>query len=418
MNIDNYIIRRSEHESDGEKLKVLFNAVFHPEKVGELAEVFFHHLPGRQQKYWFIAEEKETSEIVSAFTLVPWTLEMEGVQLKTAELAIVGTADKHKKKGLMKVLNSEFDKTIQEEGFDLAFIQGIPGFYDQFGFNYSIGLDNFITVSFHQIKDRENENAYSFRKGDSQDIPYLMEEDAAYRKIASVSSFRDKEAWEYLFSHSLKTEYGSEYWIMESKGDTDTMEKFYFRIPAQGFGEGLIVSEISMGITVPAMEHLLAFCKKLAKERDKPSIRLGVNSGSPAGKIALAMGAEQGVEHALQVKFPNRIQFLNRIKPVLEKRIKESFFRGLTGTVKLDFYKFGIDIIWGKGRIESIAASTGDSPLTMSIRSDLFPALCLGYRSWKELRHCRADIRPLSNEAGILFDVLFPKKDSWICEQY
>ena len=129
-----YTIRRAESSSDGKRLQTLFAEVFYPEKVGVLAETMFHHLPRMEYKYWFIAEEKQTGSIVSAFALIPWTWEMEEIKLKVAEMGIVGTLKAHRGQGLMRILNKEFDKTLEEEKFDLAVIQGIPGFYHQFGY--------------------------------------------------------------------------------------------------------------------------------------------------------------------------------------------------------------------------------------------------------------------------------------------
>ena len=107
-----YRIRRAESARDARKLHDLFAEVFHPEEVGVLAETMFHHLPRMEYRYWFIAEEVKTERIVSAFALIPWTWEMEGVRLKVAEMGIVGTLKAHRWQGLMRALNTEFDATL------------------------------------------------------------------------------------------------------------------------------------------------------------------------------------------------------------------------------------------------------------------------------------------------------------------
>ncbi|MCP4405183.1 MAG: GNAT family N-acetyltransferase, partial [bacterium] len=221
-----YTIRRAESVHDGEQLQTLFTEVFHPEEVGILAETIFHHLPGMEHKYWFMAEEKATRNIVSAFALIPWIWEMEGIQLKIAEMGIVGTLKEHRGLGLMRMLNREFDKTLDEERFDLAVIQGIPGFYHQFGYSYSIPLENHINLPLHVIPEKPQHDMYTFRLAGEHDIPSLMQEDKTYRTVYALSSFRDEAHWTYLLTESLKTEYGSEYWIMEHK---ETMETCYCR---------------------------------------------------------------------------------------------------------------------------------------------------------------------------------------------
>ena len=327
-----YTIRRAESSSDGKRLHTLFSEVFHPEEVGILAETMFHHLPGMENKYWFIAEEKKTGSIVSAFALIPWIWELEGIRFKVAEMGIVGTLKEHRGQGLMRILNREFDKTLEEERFDLAVIQGIPGFYHQFGYSYSIPLENHINLPLHVIPEKQEQDVHTFRLACEKDIPYLMQEDESYRTYFSLSSFRDEAHWKYLLTESLKTEYGSEYWILEHKENTET---FYCRIPGHGFGTGLIVSEISENITFDALSSLFSFCKQKAIERKKPYIRLNLHNDSIAGRMAISMGTKQGTPYAWQIKFPDTVRFLTTITPILEQRMQESCFKHFSETLKI-----------------------------------------------------------------------------------
>jgi len=206
---EKYIIRRAKSSRDAEKLHTLFNRVFHPEDVGTLAATMFEHLPGMEKKYWFIAEEKKTGNIISAFALIPWVWELEGLKLKVAEMGIVGTLEEYRGQGLMRILNKEFDRTFEDESFDIAIIQGIPGFYDQFGYSYSVPLENHINLPLHTIPEKEKDSVYAFRLADEKDIPFLMKEDKKYRAHYSLSSFRDEAHWKYMLTESLKTENGS-----------------------------------------------------------------------------------------------------------------------------------------------------------------------------------------------------------------
>jgi len=411
---DGYLIRRAESVSDAKGLRDLFAEVFHPEEVGVLAETMFHHLPRMECRYWFIAEEVKTARIVSAFALIPWTWEMEGVRLRVAEMGIVGTLKEHRGQGLMRALNTEFDATLREDSFDLAVIQGIPGFYQQFGFSYAVPLENHIDLPLHVIPE-ERGDAFTFRLAIQEDIPFLMREDEAYRAEFSLCAVRDEANWRYLLTHSRDTEYGSEFWIMEQR---DGAERFYCRIPAQGFGTGLIVSEISDGISAGGLDHLFMFCGQKARERDKPYIRLNLHDESSAGRVAIGMGARQRSPYAWQIKFPSRIDILTKLAPLLEARMNQSCFRGFSGTLRLDSFKTEIDLVWNEGVLESVRAAKGEAQHSLAVAADLFPALCLGHRTWQELRHIRPDVFPRSEKMGLLVDVLFPARRSWIHEQY
>jgi predicted N-acetyltransferase YhbS len=410
-----YRIRRAEASDDAKRLHVLFSDVFHPEDIGTLAETMFHHLPRMERKYWFIAEEKETSRIVSAFALIPWTWELERIRLRVAEMGIVGTQEKHRGRGLMRILNTEFDKTLDDEQFDLAVIQGIPGFYHRFGYHYAIPLENHINMPLHLIPEEEEKENYSFRRISVEDIPYLLQEDQTYRDHFSLSTFRDDANWKYLLTDSLTTDYRSDYWMMEHRNNS---AQYYCRIPRHGFGSGLILSEISENITYEALRRLLSFLKQLALERNKPYIRLNLHHDSTASTMAISMGAQQGKTYAWQIKIPNIIRLLTTMVPVLEQRMETSPFTQFSGTLRLNFFKTKVDLRWVKGKLENVIPGEGECQDTFSINSDLFPALCLGYRTWREIRYIRPDISPSTGKSALLIETLFPPKKSWIHEQY
>ncbi len=423
----NYRIRRAESPDDARKLHDHFDEIFHPQEVGTFAETIFAHLPGMEDKRWFIAVDEDSSEIAAAFALIPWTWEMKGTKLKVAEMGIVGTREGHRNKGLMKLLNREFDATLEEEGFDLAVVQGIPGFYGRFGYRYSVPLETHIDIPLHLAPQLADDGAYRFRLAETDDIPFLAGEDERYRRLNFLSAFRDEECWNYLLTFSRKTEYGSEFWIMEGQRRE---ERYYFRIPLQGFGDGLIVSEISEGISDDGLINLLAFCKKKAAERNKPYIRMNLHNESIAGKAAISFGASVGSPYAWQIKIPDKTRLLYKMAPILEERMRESSFAGFSGVVRLDFYKNRVDLDWRKGRLESVKSGrVEECENTLCLSEDLFAPLALGHRTWRELQYARPDIFPAmlytgsgtdraSDKTVRLIDTLFPAERSWVHEQY
>ena len=413
---DRYVTRRAGAD-EGEQLKQLFDAVFHPEDVGTLALTLFDHLPRMKPQHWFVAVDKASEQMVAGFALIPWTLELEGIRLQVAEQGIVGTLEAHRGRGLMHQLNTEFDLTLQEEGFDLAMIQGIPGFYQQFGFHYALPLENHINVALHTISGKEDgaRDTFTIRLADTADIPFLLQQDEIYRSRFSVATVRDESNWRYLLTESRATEYGSEFWIMEQQG---VGPRFYCRIPKDGFGTGLIVSEISDDISFGAMEELLRFCGQKAQERDKPYIRLNLHSDSSAGRMAVAMGAEAGKPYAWQVKLPDLPGYLKKIGPVLEKRLRQSPLSGYSGALRLNLYKQSVDLVWKDGKLIEVRPGQGECSDALNLGADMFAALGLGHRSWRELRHIRPDTYPSSGQSALLIEALFPPTTSWIHEQY
>jgi predicted N-acetyltransferase YhbS len=423
--MENIIIRKALSENDSIQLKELLNNVFNPEKVGDLAETFFHHLPGINNNFWFLAEDRNSNKLVSSFTLIPWIWEYEGVQLKVAEMGLVGTDENYRGQGLMKLLNKEFDKTLEKESFDLGVIQGIPGFYHKFGYYYAIALENHINLPLEAIPD-ETSNDFNFRLATEKDIPFLMHQDEIYKSKYTVTVKRNESNWMYILSHGKTTDYGSEIWIME---DINRVSRYYFRIQFQGFANGLILSETSENINTMDIYKMFTFCKKLAIDRSKPYIRLNLHNQSSTGKQAISLGAKDCLTYGWQIKIQNKLGFLKKITPVIEKRLSNSSYCQYTGKLRLDFYQETIDISIKEGKLTAIEKGDYTSCINIfCIANDLFPSLVLGHRSWKEIQYIRPDIFPehlytnpfagAINISGELIDIIFPKNISWVYLQY
>lgn len=425
MENERYRFRRAESPADADKLHDLYWAVFQPEDVATLAATLFHEFPGMEPENWFIAEEKSSGETAAAVALIPWTWDMEGVPLKVAEMGLVGTREKHRGAGLMHTLNRIFTDTLMAGAYDLAVIQGIPGFYHRLGFHYAVPLENHLEVPFHRVPEPPADDGITLRPAVLDDIPLLMRADERYRAAYWLSAIRTRAHWHYLLTGSRKTEYGSEYWIIEEHRRGETA---YCRIPTAGFGQGLIVSEVSENIGFGAWIRLLNFLKKTAMERGKPYIRFNVHNASAAGAMLCSLGVKPGSPYAWQVKIPSPARLLEKMGPVLEKRVQRSCYKDLSEPLRLDFFNRTVDLHWRQGRFAGVSPGTGTPcRLTFCINADLFAPLCLGHRTWRELQHVRPDIFPArqyirpesaGDPTGHLMDILFPAQTSWIVEQY
>ena len=124
--------------------------------------------------------------------------------------------------------------------YDLAGIQGIPGFYQKFDYRYAITLENHLNINLNEIQFKSDSNDFEIRHAVKEDISFLQKEEEQYRKDNFLSVSRNAEHWEYIFGKAKDSEYGSDLLIFESE-----VEKFYCRIMYYGFGKGLIISEIS-----------------------------------------------------------------------------------------------------------------------------------------------------------------------------
>jgi hypothetical protein len=175
-------------------------------------------------------------------------------------------------------------------------------------------------------------------------------------------------------------------------------------------------------VTPSVIRHLQAKGEELAnQEEDKAweSFSFNLGAAHPAYEVANRRLPEKRRPYAWYFRVHDLADFLNHIKPVLNRRLASSDHAGYEGEIHLDFHRSGIKLTFEQG---SLSTAQGWQP-SSDDRGDLgFPDLTFlhlicGYRSFEELRDFFPDCyinnrkRP---EASALINVLFPKKPTTI----
>ncbi len=418
-----YIFTKAQNESDLQQLATLFKQVFHPDEVGELARQLTHHLPGMSYQNWYIAKEKTLQEIVCGFVLIPWQWQMEGIDLKVAEMGIVGTKEQYRGKGLFKETNRLFQQDLVNNNYDLSVIQGIPGIYHRLGYHYALPFEHHTELPLYAIANKATD--YKISLASEGDLPLFLNEEKKHNSRFAIGVQRSEEHWKYILSEGRKTDYASDMYIIEA-----STEAWYIRLLHKGFGQGLIVSEASDDMPLSVLEQTLVFLKQEAIKRNKVYIRLNLPDAHCLVKHALNYEARLKPAYAWQVKVIDPKRFITKIATLLEQRIKAGKFRGLTATVLLDFYTAQLSLRFANGKLLGVDKGPNEAAdYVMSIPDDLFAPLVLGHRSWRELQFNRPDIFPAdqylriettqpAEVTGDLMDTLFPKLNSWVYCQY
>jgi hypothetical protein len=118
--------------------------------------------------------------------------------------------------------------------------------------------------------------------------------------------------------------------------------------------------------------------------------------------------------------------FLRRIAPILERRLAVSEFAAYSDTLRVSFYREGMQLIFECGRLASVAGWQQPLDLrgiekmdasTAARAAAYFPGLTFlqllfGYRSLSELQHAFADCVVRTEEVRRLLAVLFPSQAS------
>ncbi|MFZ5915335.1 MAG: GNAT family N-acetyltransferase [Chloroflexota bacterium] len=388
-----------------------FNGSIHDDSVAAMTHELIHHHPHTRPEGWLFVEDQATGQIISSLCLIPWTWRYEGVALQVGEMGIVGTREDYRHRGLVRALAARFDELLRQGDFDLSPIQGIPFFYRQLGYEYALPLEADWRLELYQSPDPPP--GYSFRQATLDDLPALM---AMYDQAAadlSIHAARDEAVWRYLFGPSLKTEVTAQTWLVL---DETKRRVGYYRVPEHGFGEGLIVNEVSR-LSHDAALAVLDHLKRLAVGRRKPYLRLNLPVDGTLVQVARCHGARHIGTYAWQIRLVDVGRLLGKLAPVLERRIAASPFAGLTEQVCLNLYREAFEMRFERGRLVAVESLGFKGRSGIDLPPALAAPLLLGYRSRQELAQVYPDVM-VWPEWSCLVDVLFPKVSSFIYTNY
>jgi predicted N-acetyltransferase YhbS len=410
-----YLLKSAQTDEDIERL-AQFNKLIHTgEDIENLVRMLGTEHPFAKKSHWLFIEEASSQRIISSVALIPWRINFAGVKLEAAELGFVGTLPEFRKQGLIRTLMKVFHEIVESEGFVFSFLQGIPYYYRQFGYEYAIPLEVHINLELNSIAQSKTagRDSLSVRNAKTEDIPRLKELYDSYCSSLSISTERSPGVWNYLFGPSLKTELIHDTYCVEN-GKRKIVA--YFRIAHHGFGEGLIIDEASR-VSRAIAGKIIFFSKQLAIARQKSFLRFNLAPAHSLVRYARSLGAEEKQVYAWQVRFGDIRRFIKAIEPVLEQRVQGSDLSGLTGRVLLNLYREAWALVFRKGTLEKI------EPLgTIGETSSMLPPfaaiqLFLGHRSILELQKIYPDVWVRGEEWKVL-DVLFPKLDSFLHTNY
>lgn len=396
---------------DVERLAV-FNNEIHGHGVDAMTRALILNHPHTQPEHWIYVEEEATGRIVSSLCLLPWRWNYAGVELRSGEMGICGTLPEFRNRGLVRILMARHKELLAEGGFHISNIQGIPYFYRQFDYEYAIPLEGGWLLDFTQIPDTSTEG-FSYRLAAVKDIPALMQMYEATERQLDLSAMRDADEWRFMLEQSRGSATEQDFFLLLDAVDHPVG---FWGIQRGGFGDALNVCETSQ-MSPDLSAVALSFLKGIAVERGKPNIRLLGSESSSMIQTALVNGAQVAWKYAWQIHIPDAGYLLKAIAPVLEKRIAESAFAGLTRTVIINLYKKSFAVHFEADKVSGVDALgfTGEGDLHSPPL--VFAPLVFGWRSREELDAIYPDFGA-SGESAALIDVLFPKLDAFLYTVY
>ncbi|NTU84240.1 MAG: GNAT family N-acetyltransferase, partial [Chloroflexales bacterium] len=265
------VLRSVAGPADVERVAA-FDALIHGADTAPTWRAWMTLHPHAYPEGWLLIEERATGRVVASLCLLPWRVQLAGVELRAAEMGVVGTLEEYRGRGLQRALNACYDELLRAGGFDLSHIQGIPYFYRQFGYEYAAPLEAWWRLEIHMAPATPPDTGHSCRPATPADLAALARLYDETARALDLAALRDEAIWRYLLGPALDTETAAETWLVS---DAAGAPAGYFRIARHGFGEGLIVAEASQ-LGPDAALAALHQIRRLTLERGRPYARLNL----------------------------------------------------------------------------------------------------------------------------------------------
>jgi predicted N-acetyltransferase YhbS len=407
-------VRTVANEEDAERVAA-FNSTIHGAGVGEIVRRLMRYHPLIQPGDFILVEDEETGQVVSSLSCNPWRWRYDGEELLAGEMGFVGTLEPYRGRGLVRAQVGLFKEMLRERGYHLSHIQGIPYYYRQFGYEYALPLESNVRLDLYQVPPLPEgvEPTHTCRPAVRTDFPDLVRLYTEATWDLDIYAKRDKAIWRYIWEQTPGTNMEAEIWMVEDRAGQPAG---YFRVQKHPFGEGLTpneVSRLSHDAALVVLRQLVA----LARERDKPYIRLNLSVGCTLVQEALALGAYNQGSYAWQIHIPDPVHLLRAIGPALERRVAASTYAGLTADLRIHLFRKTLLMRWREGRLADVTWMDQSAGWTLRLPPSLLAPVILGHWSWEELRRTRPDVAAAGEWVSLL-DVLFPPMRAYIYQIY
>ncbi|MFX0006964.1 MAG: GNAT family N-acetyltransferase [Promethearchaeota archaeon] len=394
-----------------EELKAIVNLSMkvHQEEllITYIPRIFLEH-PRKSETFWLYIKDDKENKIISLICLSPLEWQIEDNSLPVCEMEFVGTLQEYREKGFIKILNDLYEKLMNQNGYILSVIRGIPYFYRNLGYEYVSSLDERIKIPASKIPNKKYENLV-IRLANSNDVlSFIKSKYDQFQENFYIFNRFDPECFKFKYiNEKFDSEVRSTY-IFDEAG----VAKNYFSVGMSYDNQNYEI--ICSFLTEKEMTSLLQFIKSIGNYNGNDIITLSISEHSPLFKYLKSLGGEMVSSYGWQVKIPNLINFFTLIRNILEKRIKDSEFKGLTKTIRISNYNDTIVLEFIKGKIENIEIEKEypDPKITdLMIPGTLLFKLILGDRAIDEINYIFKDTI-VNTSSKLIIETMFPKKIS------
>ncbi len=177
-------------------------ASVHGDGLAAEVSTWYGNLPGFSPERVFFIEQE--GNVVSHLCVIDRPIRIGRAAVMAGEICIVGTVKAWRKQGYARTIVQHALAYMREKQYPLAFLFGIPDFYEKFGFAYGLQTfmsshDTTITVSDGLKLPLQPESLV--RPFEWGDLPSVQQVYETATLEATGATTRDSNYWRWLLSH-------------------------------------------------------------------------------------------------------------------------------------------------------------------------------------------------------------------------
>lgn len=391
--------------TDVQELKKLIEEVVKPvfEEEGEvdlLTNDIWTKSNKRDKNIVLAAIDTDKNRYIGTVSLIDTPMKYEGIEVKTCELGVVGTLEEYRGNKVNDTLTKIFLKKAEELQYEMIIIEGIPYFYRRYGFNYSIPMSS-ESFKIKNIEFSNKENIY-IRKANKEDIDYIKSEFDKSNEKVEIYLNKDKEIIDNHMNDYEERFLAKDYRIIEKNN------KKIGYLALTKFKDILQLCEISDDLSFNCYESILSLLtKEIDNYQNKDEIRLDIPETNKLIAFSRSKGSKRIGEYQWQIKIPNLYRFMEKITPVLEKRISKSIYKNETFSFRYHNFKEMIEFNIENSKI-NLKKLDFEPSFEVNITPQAEVKYLLGNNTYEELKKILPDIY-IKRELLDLMNTMFPK---------
>ncbi len=343
-------------------------------------------------------------EWVSRVTIIEYQMRIGSSLVKMGGIAGLETRKEHRMKGYARALMSDSVKYMQDEGFDISMLFGIPDFYPKFGYSTALASHRVSICTRDAEKAPRRYETREFQEGDCDAVLRIYHDNNATRTCAVLRTRKD---WRGFKKGTRYGEPAKAFVVEDRSGEVIGYAAFDYSKDKVNIVEigaerddvfGTLLNEFarmaialrveSINVFAPPDHSFTEYCH-----------RYGCESWSRYPKASDGM-----------MRIINLRSLFEKIREELQQRVSNSKFKNYTGSFEIRTNIGKVTLAIKDGHLEIMEEQRAESLLDLPQAK--LTQLIVGYRSIRDILNSSAV--KASGNIESLIKIFFPKSNPWI----